>query len=310
MESEFILNQYFGTSATLGLREQLYQPIFLKTHLDIVYTDITNWERSKLLNINFGVGDINGEYKKTSICFMDYLWIKIVDQLRRYGFSYRDILLVKKKMSHQLSFESLYNDLSEHKKQYENTYEQHQIAKIKQMAKSGSLESKSFITFLELLAVQTISKKWELKLLFFKEYPEEVFPFTKEILETIDARGASEAAKFYFQLDHFSFSFYKLFTPFITKGLNDFDISNIAFLSDKEHKLITIIRREFKNLKSVNIRFNNNEITHIEITKNLKKVALESRIMDHIKKGDYADIQIITENGRIVNFENTKKIKL
>ena len=147
-------------------------------------------------------------------------------------------------------------------------------------------------------------------MLFFKEYPGEVFPFTKKILETIDARGASEATNFYFHLDHFSFSFYKLFTPFITKGWSDFDISNIAFLSDKEHKLITIIRREFKNLKSVNIRFKNNEISHIEITKKLKKVALESRIMDHIKKGDYADIQIITENGRIVNFENTKKIKL
>ena len=42
----------------------------------------------------------------------------------------------------------------------------------------------------------------------------------------------------------------------------------------------------------------------------IKKVALESKIINHIKKSDYKKITIDIANGNIVNFEDTEKIKL
>jgi hypothetical protein len=47
----------------------------------------------------------------------------------------------------------------------------------------------------------------------------------------------------------------------------------------------------------------------IEVT-TLKKVKLESRLLEHIKKGDYQTISLDTVDGKIINFENTQKIKL
>ena len=80
-------------------------------------------------------------------------------------------------------------------------------------------------------------------------------------------------------------------------------------LSDEEDKVLRIIRRNYEDLKSITIRFNNSTPTHLEI-KSTKKVAAQSRIMDHIKKKDYSTIVIQTVDGNVVNFENTRKYKL
>jgi len=310
MEEQFNLDAYFGNKSTIGLRDQLYQPIFLKTHLDIVYTDIINWEREKFLNIDFGIQNLEGDYKKTAISFMDYIWLKIVSQLRNYGFSYSDIYLVRNKMAKKLRFKQLFDDMKLNAAHYESTYDHSKLAQIGEMARAGSLQSTSYITYLELLVLQTITQKWELKLLFFKDFPQEVFPFTKEVIETIESREESEATNFYLHQDHFSFSFYKLFIPFLSKGKEAFDIRSISILTNNEQQLIKQIRRNYKNIKAITVRFSDNEMTHIEITKKEKRVAIESRMMEYIKKGDYVDINIKTVDGRIVHFENTKKYKL
>jgi hypothetical protein len=46
----------------------------------------------------------------------------------------------------------------------------------------------------------------------------------------------------------------------------------------------------------------------LEVT-SIKKVKMEGRLLDYIKKGEYQSISIDTVDGKIVNFENTQKIK-
>ena len=79
----------------------------------------------------------------------------------------------------------------------------------------------------------------------------------------------------------------------ITKGMSNNDIVNTLRV----------------NNIPITIRFNNSTPTHLEI-KSTKKVAAQSRIMDHIKKKDYSTIVIQTVDGNVVNFENTRKYKL
>jgi len=55
--------------------------------------------------------------------------------------------------------------------------------------------------------------------------------------------------------------------------------------------------------------FKNGKMDLLKVEKT-KKVELESRLMDHIQKGDYLNIAITTENGVISSFKNTKKNKL
>jgi hypothetical protein len=79
-------------------------------------------------------------------------------------------------------------------------------------------------------------------------------------------------------------------------------------LSEEEEKIMRILRGQYHQLKSINIRFKNNKPTHFEV-KTIKKVDMQSRLMNHIKKGDYSSVSFEAIDGKIVHFENTKKHK-
>ena len=91
--------------------------------------------------------------------------------------------------------------------------------------------------------------------------------------------------------------------------IDAFETKSISILSNEESKTLRMIRRNYNNLESITIRFKKAKPTHLEI-KTTKKVVAESRIIEHIQKGDYSTIVIKTVDGSIVNFENTKKYKL
>ena len=78
---------------------------------------------------------------------------------------------------------------------------------------------------------------------------------------------------------------------------------------NQESKLLKIIRKNFEKIKQLKVKYKTGNIELIEVT-TIKKVALESKIINHIKKSDYKKITIDIANGNIVNFEDTEKIKL
>ena len=69
------------------------------------------------------------------------------------------------------------------------------------------------------------------------------------------------------------------------------------------------IQYNYQDLKSVNIRFKDNKPQLLEI-KMMKKVQVESRILELIKSGEYATIEIKTVDGKLSHYEKTEKIKL
>jgi hypothetical protein len=100
-----------------------------------------------------------------------------------------------------------------------------------------------------------------------------------------------------------------IISNFLIDGENSFKERFISILTKNEHKLLMQIRKGYYNVKSVKIRFKNNQMDMLEVT-SIKKVKLESRLLEYIKNGDYQTITIDTVDGKIVNFENTQKIKL
>ena len=87
------------------LFEELLERVFLKTQIDVVYTDFVNWERNNLLFVDSDVE--KGKWKKLN--YFEYVWVKLVEQLRRYGFSYQAILTLKDEMFQALSFSFRYS---------------------------------------------------------------------------------------------------------------------------------------------------------------------------------------------------------
>jgi hypothetical protein len=294
MKNKFILDSYFGElSDPDSLVNYIYAPIFLRTKIDVLYFDFLNWENHDLLDIDLGLGTIKTDYKKTAISFVQYVWIKMVEALIKYGFSYNDVKSIRKKMSEKLHYSFSSNQ---------------KIAQNKSFQTSDNYQE-FYVTEFERYVLSTIANKYNFKFFFYKDAPDDYFVFDDSLLDMFIEFNEEDKLREKFNKDHFSFSFYKIFEPFISDEIDAFETKSISILSNEESKTLRMIRRNYNELKSITIRFKQAKPTHLEIKTN-KKVSVESRIMEHIQKRDYSTIVIQTVDGSVVNFENTKKYKL
>ena len=294
MKNKFILDSYFGElSDPDSLVNYIYSPIFLRTKIDVLYFDFLNWENHDLLDIDLGLGTIKTDYKKTAISFVQYVWIKMVEALIKYGFSYNDVKSIRKKLSEKLHYSFSSNQ---------------KIAQNKSFQASDNYQE-FYVTEFERYVLSTIANKYNFKFFFYKDAPEDYFVFDDSLLDMFIEFNEEDKLREKFNKDHFSFSFYKIFEPFIYNEIDVFETKSISILSNEESKTLRMIRRNYNELKSITIRFKQAKPTHLEIKTN-KKVSVESRIMEHIQKRDYSTIVIQTVDGSVVNFENTKKYKL
>ena len=294
MNDSLVLDPYFGETADPdSLINYIYTPLFLKTKIDVLYFDVLNWEKHDLLDIDLGLATVKSEYKKTAISFVQYVWIKMVEGLNSYGFSYDDIRAIRTKLGRKLHFSTYYNKKVASNKALETSYN----------------NSEAYVTDFEKYVLFTISRKKKYHFFFYKDSPIDFFEFDDDLLKDFNKADIGDCFLEKFHKDHFSFSLFKLFEPFLQDESHQFDTRSISMLSDEEDKMLRMIRRNYEDLKSITIRFNKSKPTHLEI-KSTKKVAAQSRIMDHIKKKDYSTIVIQTVDGNVVNFENTRKYKL
>lgn len=294
MKNKFTLDPYFGElSDPDSLVNYIYAPIFLRTKIDVLYFDFLNWENHDLLEIDLGLGTIKTDYKKTAISFVQYVWVKMVEALIKYGFSYNDVKEIRKKLSEKLHYSFSSNQ---------------KIAQNKSLQTSDNYQE-FYITEFERYVLSTIANKYNFKFFFYKDAPEDYFVFDDSLLDMFIEFNEEDKLREKFNKNHFSFSFYKLFEPFISNEIDAFETKSISILSNEESKTLRMIRRNYNELKSITIRFKQAKPTHLEIKTN-KKVSVESRIMEHIQKRDYSTIIIQTVDGSVVNFENTKKYKL
>ena len=208
MKNKFTLDPYFGElSDPDSLVNYIYAPIFLRTKIDVLYFDFLNWEKYDLLDIDLGLGTIKTDYKKTAISFVQYVWIKMVEALIKYGFSYDDIRAIRARLSQKLHFELNYNQ---------------KIAENKALQTSDN-HKKGYITELEKLVLSTIAHKNNYTFFFYKDVPADYFLFADDLLEMFHASDENYFFLEKFKKDHFSFSFYKIFEPFISNEIDAFE---------------------------------------------------------------------------------------
>ena len=99
-------------------------------------------------------------------------------------------------------------------------------------------------------------------------------------------------------------------SKFLSEGDSSFDNGVRNFISKQEHEILKAIRHNFHELKSITVRFDGKAEPFLMEIKSMKKVKVESRLLELINKGEYADIEIKTVDGRISHYEKVKKVKL
>ena len=293
-------------NAAEALFDLLRERVFLKTELDIVYSDLVNWERSNLLSI--GGDSDKGDWKKLN--YIEYTWVKIIQELRQFGFNYDDIITYKIELFRQINLEQIIEASSIDSKNLEQQVGSESLEKLNAISDTDLDDNINIgISFFETIIANAIisGEKWSF--LFFKEIPGFCFPISTEVFRGFDLMDKSGIPMELLSKTFLSVSLSDIISKFLVDGETSFQERTISILTKNEHKLLKQIRKGYNDIKSVKIRFKNNQMDMIEVT-SIKKVKLESRLLEYIKKGDYQSISIDTVDGKIVNFENTQKIKL
>jgi len=302
------LTKYVNNLSLSGeLLEKLNQRVFLKTELDIVYSDFTNWERADLISIGEKVE--KGKWKHLS--YSEYVWVKIVEQLRTYGFSYSEILSLKNQLQAYIPGAILIKKALKSKKELDEIDPEISIAL---EANKDNLEFIKLFdnhsTYLDDFIVNAISYQHQTSILFFKDSPGEYSHLSKKMLEVSEEKKFLDELIKYNSRTHLSVSINMIISKFIRTDEANFLMDKPALLSREEYALLKIIRNKPDDVKKISVRFNDKEIDLIEIESIKKKVELESRLMDHIKKGDYTTMEITSQNGHVSHVKNIKKVKL
>ena len=72
------------------------------------------------------------------------------------------------------------------------------------------------------------------KFFFYKDAPEDYFVFDDSLLDMFIEFNEEHELREKFNKDHFSFSFYKIFEPFLSNDIDAFETKSISILSNEE----------------------------------------------------------------------------
>jgi len=287
------------------LLDKLNERVFLKTEIDVVYSDLVNWERSNLLNI--GGNSDKGDWKRLN--YFEYIWVKIIQELRAFGFSYEEIDKYKSELMIKPNIKEIIEASKIDFQSVEEQFDAITLNNLKSIEDNGNNEKLDLgISYFELMISRIIGSGEKWSILFFKDIPGFYFPLSIETLKGFDKIEKTGIPEELLSKTYLSISLTDIIANFLVDGKNAFEKKTISILTKNEHNLLKHIRKGYGKIKSIKIRFKDNEMELLEVT-SIKKVKMEGRLLDYIKKGEYQSISIDTVDGKIVNFENTQKIK-
>jgi hypothetical protein len=292
-------------SKAMLLGEQLRERVFLKTELDVVYTDFSNWERGGLL---YKYDDATkGKWRVLN--YFEYTWVKIVERLRMFGFSYDYIRQIKSALFQELDLIELKNTVRDNMDVVLGKGVDDQMKQLVDYSDEEISQTNENLKFFESLLVYVIYNKEKYSLLFFPDMPGFFMPISAEMMRTYSQKMMDDQTSTLLEKNYVSVSLSGIISNYLKDGKEAFEHRTTTVLTKEEHAMLKVIRNKPKDLKSIKIKFTNQDAHLIEVS-SLKKVQLESRLMDHIKKGDYLTIEIITDARGILKYENTQKIKV
>lgn len=108
------------------------------------------------------------------------------------------------------------------------------------------------------------------------------------------------------EIPHLKISLRHYIKQFIADESKEKQLEYIRVLSKDEIELLKQIRQG--KATEITVKLIDNKIDRIEVTKDLKKDA-EARIIETFTSNEYSDIAYKVENGKIVSFKKTTKIK-
>ena len=243
----------------------------------------------------------------------EFLWIKMIEKLRQYNFSFTSIKKIKDELAipvgidvtEVMDYDSLMDQIiekhgEEHRAKFEAALADPKIRKEVVATFGKATTSMNLLGVLILIALVT-------------KQPVSYVIDTKEtglIYSPIffDTPLANDFLSDLMEKTHVSISITELLARVLTLAPIQKVSEKLHLVTEKEALVLEALREN--DLASVMIRFDRkNNMDFLEVTK-AEKVSKRARLMELLLTNGYQDITVKTENGNIVRCENTRKLKL
>ncbi len=265
----------------------------------VTHRKINGWFNEDLLMVQRE----KGKWRKFN--FIEYCWVQIIDDLRRFEIGFNEIRKIKEKLLCQMDWSSLL-DIPEYVEEVlklipveEREEARKMMLEKKFLDEGGGLESSLLYVFV----LDCLIKKEQLSL--FINDQGDVLPIK---LNKLSDLWEFEEVREFMQGHYISISLTSVISSFIKDYVVKKENFQLQILTDEENELLKLIRS--KNIKSLNVKFDaKNNIELIESTK-VQKVDTAARLVDMIMSNGYQTITLKTDKGKVVYCENTRKQKL
>jgi len=286
------------------LYAKLNEEVFLKSQIDIVYTDYINWERNGILLTSSD----REKGTQNSISRKDYLWCKLVEQLRRFNVSVKDIATLKSEWIDTNLFDETKKLLNTKKSVREDVKALRNVSD-EQIVEVNDSAHQIHIDAFDVFLIESIINRKQLHLDFIYEDGEIIFlPRSANAYKELSSDFLAQLAQEY-NNHYVSISITKLIESISSTRPNQEHEFVNQILTKDEHKLLYEIRRNTKSVKELRVKYKKGEINLLEID-NWKKVQLETKVLDLYNSKDYKSLNLKIENGEVRAVIETTKIKM
>lgn len=282
---KFQLDDFFDTKSiekAVELYERLTEQRFFVKDLGLKYRVINHWDASGLIH-----SQRNAEGGDRKFSFADYVWVKIVEELRSFGVSIPTVKGITDGMYEALPIKEFFKHAADNLAALE-AYSHEDKEELKEFLKNKEYENADFsgfdFSFLHLLLADTIAGREAVSLIVFKDG--EWFPFfpSREHLYTEELLNKRKYSS------HISVCLLDIIFRFLGTDLAEKALKDMSLLSEKEKQLLEVI--ENNNYKKINVSFKSKKHEPVEIKKG--KNAKE-QVISIIRDKEYKDF-FITDN--------------
>lgn len=295
------LDSFFGTKdfvKSVELQMQLSKEIFTPKDLGVTYTNITYWDKQGILS-----SQRDGDAKWRNFSFIDYAWLKVIEELRDMGIPTKLIKEAKECLFESVDVKPLYKEFNKHipevRKAMSSLTEAEKDEAIELMLEGQKRGKDKNFTYFYFTLLQSILLKEPVSLLIFNDGG--VMTWFENKSSSYDKESFEE--KLYGT--YISVSISKIIKNFLVDDRSVFLLPQLQLLQSNEIRLLELINSG--SYDNITIKFRDKKMKSLELkkTQDTKK-----KMVDILTEGAYQDIVIKSHKGMVTHIENTVKIML
>lgn len=296
---KFSIETLMKDSGFTEMEKEQFDEMFTLKDLGVSARVLQNWSENGLLIEREREKDMNHQFS-----FVELMWLKIILELRRYGFPLEKIKRVKECLVKSKTFPEIFNWKTDEdiidgfytkwgnknidKNEFNSIVFKPDVLK--------KIKSKKFFP-LQFLILNYLQERNNSKILI-SEYGEAIPYVEGEFIPNLTDILDKES--------YLSIPVYKLVLNFIKDEKNFELIPQSGILTNEEIHILVLIRSGM--FKDITITFKNNKPLYLEAKRNID-VVKEARLYELFLTGAYEEITVINKNGNIVSSTKITKIK-